>query len=245
MHIARRSQRYPRRVRNERTRLTYLIGRGVIGPLGRLIYHPRIEGRENVPSTGAAIIASNHLSTLDSIAIPVASPRPVHFLAKSSFFDGTGVSGWVSRTFFRAIGAVPVTRGAGQAALHALEQQRRLLSEGYAIALYPEGSRSPDGRLYRGRTGAAFLALETGTPVIPVGLIGTNQAMPRGARLPKLNQRITVRFGAPLDLSAHGPASSGAARRSATEAIMNAIHALSGQELANAFNAPVDAEAAS
>jgi 1-acyl-sn-glycerol-3-phosphate acyltransferase len=216
--------------------VTYAVGRFIIAPLGRLVYRPHVEGRANVPKTGPVIFASNHLSFLDSIAIPVAAPRPVHFLAKSSYFDGKGFSGWLSREFFTAIGAVPVQRGAGQAALDALGQQRRLLEEGKAVALYPEGTRSLDGRLYKGRTGVAFLALQTGAPVVPVGLVGTDKVMPVGAKLPSLRERVTVRFGKPIDVSHHGTAESGRARRLATDEIMAAIHALSGQELANAYN---------
>lgn len=215
---------------------TYAFGRYFVAPLGRLVYRPRVEGKANVPKTGPVIFASNHLSFIDSVAIPVAAPRPVHFLAKSSYFEGTGFSGWLTREFFLAIGAVPVQRGAGQAALDALDQQRKLLLEGNAVALYPEGTRSLDGRLYKGRTGVAFLALQTGAPVVPVGLIGTDRVMPVGAKLPSLRQRVTIRFGAPLDLSHHGPATSGRARRLATDEIMAAIHALSEQELANAYN---------
>ena len=215
---------------------TYALGRSLITPLARLVYRPRIEGRDNVPPTGAVIFASNHLSFIDSLAIPVAAPRPVHFLAKSTYFEGTGFRGWVSKTFFQAIGAIPVRRGAGQAALDALDLQRQLLEEGHAVALYPEGTRSTDGRLYKGRTGVAFLALQTGAPVVPVGLIGTDNVMPVGAKVPRIDQRITVRFGEPIDLSPHGPAASGRARRLATDEIMAAIHALSGQELAGTYN---------
>ncbi|MFK0401480.1 lysophospholipid acyltransferase family protein [Microbacterium sp. NPDC090225] len=214
----------------------YALGRSIISPLARLIYRPRVEGKENVPRTGAVIFASNHLSFIDSIAIPVAAPRPVHFLAKSSYFEGTGAKGWLSKTFFESIGAIPVRRGAGQAALDALDLQRQLLDEGLAVALYPEGTRSTDGRLYKGRTGVAFLALQTGAPVVPVGLIGTDKVMPVGAKIPTTKERITVRFGEPLDLAPHGPATSGRARRLATDEIMAAIHALSGQELAGAYN---------
>ena len=216
--------------------LTYGLGRTFVAPLARLVYRPIVEGRERVPRHGAVILASNHLSFIDSIAIPVAAPRPVHFLAKSSYFEGSGLSGWFTREFFAAIGAVPVQRGAGQAALDALDQQRALLEAGRAVALYPEGTRSLDGRLYRGRTGAAFLALQTGAPVVPVGLLGTAEVMPVGARMPSLRQRVTVRFGEPLDLSHHGAAESGRARRGATDEIMAAIHALTGQELAGAYN---------
>lgn len=216
----------------------YAVGRMVARPLARVIYRPRIEGRENVPMDGAVIFASNHLSFIDSMAIPIAAPRPVHFLAKSSYFEGTGLKGALSREFFTSVGAIPVRRGAGQAALDALDQQRRLLDDGLAVALYPEGTRSTDGRLYRGRTGVAFLALETGAPVVPVGLIGTDRVMPVGARMPSLKERVTVRFGAPIDVTTHGPATSGRARRQATDEIMAAIHALSGQELAGVYNEP-------
>lgn len=221
-----------------RAGFTYALGRAVIGPLARLIYRPRVEGRDLVPTDGPVIFASNHLSFIDSIAIPVAAPRPVHFLAKSSYFEGTGLGGAVKRSFFEAIGAIPVRRGAGQAALDALDQQRQLLEEGLTVALYPEGTRSTDGRLYKGRTGVAFLALQTGAPVVPVGLIGTDKVMPKGAKLPSMKERITVRFGAPIDVSVHGPATSGKARRLATDEIMAGIHALSGQELAGVYNEP-------
>ncbi|MFS0867996.1 lysophospholipid acyltransferase family protein [Microbacterium sp. 179-B 1A2 NHS] len=215
--------------------LYYLVRWG-IGPLARLIYRPRIEGSNNIPRTGPIILASNHLSFIDSFVLPMFAPRPVYFLAKSSYFEGTGIGGWFSRRFFRALGATPVRRGAGQAALDALDQQRRILQTGKAIALYPEGTRSLDGRLYRGRTGIAFLALETGAKVVPVGIVGTNDAMPVGAKWPRISPRVTIRYGSAIDLSHHGPASSGRARRLATDEIMSAIHALSGQELAHAYN---------
>lgn len=215
---------------------TYVLGRYVLAPLARLAYRPHIEGRANVPRTGPVIFASNHLSFIDSFVIPMCSPRHVQFLAKSAYFEGTGLKGWLSREFFTAVGASPVKRGAGQAALDALDQQRRMLEAGKSIALYPEGTRSLDGRLYKGRTGIAFLALQTGTPVVPVGLIGTNEIMPVGAKFPRLHPRVTIRFGEPIDVTAHGPATSGRARRHATDEIMAAIHALSGQELAGVYN---------
>jgi 1-acyl-sn-glycerol-3-phosphate acyltransferase len=215
---------------------TYFIGRWIVAPLARLVYRPRIEGAGHMPRKGPVILASNHLSFIDSFVIPMFAPRPVYFLAKSSYFDGKGIAGWLSRQFFTAIGATPVQRGAGQAALDALDQQRRILQSGRAIALYPEGTRSLDGRLYKGRTGVAFLALETGAKVVPVGLIGTNEAMPVGAKWPRFRPRVTIRYGEPLDLSHHGPASSGRARRHATDEIMSAIHALSEQELAGEYN---------
>ncbi|HET8779290.1 MAG TPA: lysophospholipid acyltransferase family protein, partial [Agromyces sp.] len=199
----------------------YRIVRGILRPLVHLVYRPTITGADRVPKHGPVIFASNHLSFVDSIVIPLAAPRPVQFLAKSHYFTGTGLSGWVSRTFFGAIGAVSVERGAGAQAQAALDQGRRILESGAAFALYPEGTRSLDGRLYRGRTGVAWLALETGATVVPVGLIGTEAIQPVGAKLPRVRP-VTVRFGSPLDLSRHGSASSGRARRAATDEIMAA-----------------------
>ena len=215
----------------------YLVGRAIIAPLARLLYRPRVVGRSNVPRRGAVILASNHLSFIDSVVIPLLAPRRVQFLAKSHYFTGRGLRGLINRWFFTAIGAVPVERGAGQAAQLALEQGKRLLDAGAAFALYPEGTRSLDGRLYKGRTGVAWLALTTGAPVVPVGLIGTDRLQPKGATMPRL-RRVTVAFGEPLDLSHHGPASSGRARRQATDEIMAAIQALTGQEEAGVYNEP-------
>jgi 1-acyl-sn-glycerol-3-phosphate acyltransferase len=215
----------------------YTFGRNVLAPLARIVYRPRVEGKDLIPEDGAVIFASNHLSFIDSIVIPIAAaPRPVHVLAKAEYFTGKGFKGWVSRTFFTAVGATPVERGVGQAAMDALDQQKEILASGAAIALHPEGTRSRDGRLYKGRTGVAYLALESGAPVVPIGLIGTDKVMPVGAKLPSLKERVVVKFGEPLDLTRHGAASSGKARRLATDEIMSAIHALSGQELAGAYN---------
>lgn len=213
----------------------YYFGRTVLNTTAKLLYRPKIIGRKNVPKRGPVILASNHLSFIDSIAIPISAPRRVQFLAKSDYFTGRGLKGWVSRTFFTSIGAVGVERGVGQAAQEALDQGRRILEGGNAFAIYPEGTRSLDGRLYRGRTGVAWLALTTGATVVPVGLIGTDELMPVGTTIPKFKP-VTVIFGEPIDVSHHGPASSGRARRKATDEIMTAIHALTGQELANAYN---------
>lgn len=213
----------------------YGLIRGILRPLVLLVYRPKILGSEHVPRSGPVIFASNHLSFVDSIVIPLAAPRPVQFLAKSHYFTGRGLKGWVSRTFFRAIGAVSVERGAGSQAQEALDQGRRILEAGNAFALYPEGTRSLDGRLYRGRTGVAWLALTTGATVVPVGLIGTEQIQPVGSSRPRIRP-VTVRFGPALDLAHHGAATSGRARRSATDEIMAAIHDLTGQELAGTYN---------
>jgi 1-acyl-sn-glycerol-3-phosphate acyltransferase len=213
----------------------YSLLRLTAAPFARAFYRPRVIGRGNVPKRGPVIIASNHLSFVDSIAIPMVAPRRVRFLAKSSYFDGTGGRGRLQRLFFSSVGAIPVVRGAGSAAQAALEQSRQIIESGDAFALYPEGTRSLDGRLYKGRTGAAWLALTTGAPVVPVGLTGTDEFLPVGAKIPR-RVRITVEFGKPLDLRHLGSADSGKARRLATDEIMSAIQALSGQELAGAYN---------
>lgn len=214
-----------------------LLGRALLAPLARLIFRPRVLGRSHVPRRGQVIIASNHLAFADSIVITLVAPRSVSFLAKASYFTGTGLRGALSRAFFTGVGAVPVVRGAGAAAQAALESGLQVLERGDAFSLYPEGTRSLDGRLYRGRTGVAWLALISGAPVVPVALTGTQDLQPVGSSRPRL-AKVTVEFGAPLDLSRHGSPDSGKARREATDEIMAAIHAMSGQELAGVYNEP-------
>ena len=221
--------------RTKRPGFVYFLGYGIMAPIARLVFRPTITGRDNIPRSGRVILASNHLSFIDSIVIPLVAPRRVQFLAKSTYFTGTGFTGFVSRTFFTSIGAVGVERGAGQAAQEALDAGRNILESDSAFAIYPEGTRSLDGRLYKGRTGVAWLALTTGAVVVPVGLIGTQEIQPVGAKFPRI-RKVTVTFGEPLDLSRHGSAESGKARRGATDEIMAAIHALSRQELAGRYN---------
>jgi 1-acyl-sn-glycerol-3-phosphate acyltransferase len=213
------------------------LSRIFLAPLARLIWRPRILGRRNVPKSGAVLLASNHLSFIDSVVITLVAPRSVSFLAKAEYFTGRGFRGWISRAFFTGIGAIPVVRGAGSAAQDALDSGLRVLEHGDAFAIYPEGTRSLDGRLYRGRTGVAWLALTSGAVVIPVALTGTQELQPVGARLPRIRP-VTVEFGAPLDLSSHGSADSGRARRRATDEVMAAIQRMSGQEFANTYNEP-------
>jgi len=213
----------------------YIFGHVVLTTIARLLYRPRVLGRKNVPKSGAVILASNHLAFIDSIVIPVTAPRRVQFLAKSHYFEGHGLTGRIQKAFFTAIGAVGVARGAGQAAQEALDQSKRILDTGSAFAVYPEGTRSQDGRLYKGRTGVAWLALTTGAPVVPVGLIGTDRLHPAGAIMPRL-RKVTVVFGEPIDVSSYGVATSGRARRLATDEIMAAIQQCSGQELAGVYN---------
>lgn len=213
------------------------LSRAFLAPLARLIFRPRITGRANVPKKGPVLIASNHLSFADSIVITLVAPRSVSFLAKADYFTKPGLRGWLLRVFFSGVGAIPVERGAGSAAQEALNDGRAVLERGEAFSIYPEGTRSLDGRLYKGRTGVAWLALTSGAPVIPVALTGTQNLQPVGSRIPRL-AKVTVEFGAPLDLRQHGPADSGRARRTATDEVMAAIQRMSGQEAANMYNEP-------
>ncbi|MFV0373000.1 lysophospholipid acyltransferase family protein [Microbacterium sp.] len=214
----------------------YLVGRALLRPLFRVLYRPRYAGREHVPSTGAVLLASNHLSALDTVMIPVAAPRPVQFLIKASYFTGTGLTGRVRRWFFTSIGGVPVHRAAGRDARAALTAGSDILRAGSVFAVFPEGTRSRDGKLHDGHGGAAWMARDTGATVVPVGLVGTGTARPF-AHLRRGQPRLEVRFGAPLDLSDLDGVADGKARREITERLMSAIAALSGQERSGHVNA--------
>jgi 1-acyl-sn-glycerol-3-phosphate acyltransferase len=194
----------------------------------------RVEGREHLPAHGPVIVASNHLSFIDSVVIRLAAPRRVVFLAKDEYFTGRGPRGRVVRWFFTAIGSVPVSRGQHRAAVGALDTARQVLAAGGVFGIYPEGTRSLDGRLYRGRTGVAWLALTTGATVVPVALTGTDRLQPVGARLPRPH-RVTVRFGAPLRFT--GDPAQARTRRAVTDEVMLAIGELSGQERADRYAA--------
>jgi 1-acyl-sn-glycerol-3-phosphate acyltransferase len=212
--------------------LFYVLARLVIRPLLRLLFRPHVRGRENVPLTGPVILASNHLSFIDSIAIPSMAPRKVAYLAKAEYFTGTGISGWFSRTLFSALGAQPVERETHRAAQAALDTALAVLKDGGAFGIYPEGTRSRDGRLARGKTGVAWLALTADCPVVPVAVAGTDKVQPIGARWPRPH-RISVTYGEPLTFPEHrGKAGNGRARREVTDRIMHAIADLSGQEKA-------------
>jgi len=211
------------------------VSRLTLGPVARGLFRAKIVGRRNVPKKGPVLLASNHLSFIDSVVITLFAPRPVSFLAKDSYFTGKGFKGFLSRTFFTSIGAIPVKRGAGQAAQDALDAGLSFLHEGEAFAVYPEGTRSRDGRLYRGKTGVAWLALNAGVPVIPVALKGTDKVQPIGSNGIR-PAKVSIEFGAPIDLSKHGKADSGRARRHATDEVMDAIAAMSGQERAGDYN---------
>jgi 1-acyl-sn-glycerol-3-phosphate acyltransferase len=222
----------------------FRVARRVIPPLFKAIWRPRVRGLEHVPATGAVILASNHLSFADSIVIPVVVPRKVVFLAKESYFTGTGIKGALVRAWFVGIDMLPVDRDDSKAAMDSLDTALEVLGRGDAFGIYPEGTRSRDGRLYRGRTGVAHLALTAGVPVVPVAVTGTEHLQPVGTRFPRL-VRVSVEFGPPLDFTGkYDGVPLGRARREATDDIIKAIAALSGQELAGVYNEPpAEAEA--
>ncbi|MGH3907284.1 MAG: lysophospholipid acyltransferase family protein [Pseudonocardiaceae bacterium] len=208
----------------------------LVRPLARLALRPSVYGAQFVPSSGPVILASNHRSFADSVVIPLVLPRRVTFLAKAEYFEGTGLSGWLSRRFFLAMGHVPVQRGQGRAAWGAVRVAQGVLARGGALAIYPEGTRSLDGRLYRGRLGVARLTLLTGAPVVPVALAGTERVQPVGSRIPRPHP-VTVRFGAPLEFSRYaGKERQVPVLRTITDEIVNAIRILSGQEYVNTYH---------
>ncbi|WP_249423944.1 lysophospholipid acyltransferase family protein [Nocardioides coralli] len=215
---------------------TYRVLHSIVPPVLRAVWRPTVTGLDLVPRTGPVILASNHLSFVDSVVIPCVVPRKVVFLAKSDYFTGTGVRGTVRRLWFEGIGMLPVDRDDSRAALASLDTALEVLGRGEAFGIYPEGTRSRDGRLYRGRTGVAHLALTAGCPVVPVGLQGTQDIQPVGSSRPRLAD-VTVRFGEPLDFTGRfDGVPSGRARREATDEIMAAIARLSGQEQAGTYN---------
>ena len=178
--------------------MLYASMHAVVPPLLKAIWRPVIHGLDNIPRTGPVILASNHLSFADSVVIPAIAPRKVVFLAKADYFTGTGVTGALQRAWFEGLGMLPVDRDDTKAALDSLDTALEVLARGEAFGIYPEGTRSRDGRLYRGRTGVAHLALTAGVPVVPVGLVGTQDLQPVGSRLPRL-VKVTVSFGRALD----------------------------------------------
>ena len=218
--------------------MVYVLARFVIRPLLWVLLRPRVTGRDDVPLDGPVILASNHLSFIDSIVIPIVAPRRVALLAKAEYFTGGGVSGWLTRTLFTALGAHPVERETHRAAQAALDTALGVLDSGLAFGIYPEGTRSRDGRLARGKTGVAWLALTADCPVVPVAVRGTDRVQPVDARWPRPH-RVAVSFGKPMTFPEHrGLAGKGKARREVTDAIMGEIAALSGQEKAGWGTSP-------
>jgi 1-acyl-sn-glycerol-3-phosphate acyltransferase len=219
----------------------------LLGPLLRLIWRPWIEGADNIPDDRPAILASNHLSFSDSFFLPLMAPRKVTFLAKSEYFTTPGLKGWFSRMFFSGVGQVPIDRDDRDASRAALRTGVKVLRSGNnLLGIYPEGTRSPDGRLYRGKTGVARLALEAGAVVIPCAMVNTDVIQPTGRRIPKLRPRPGVVVGKPLDFSRYeGMAGDRFVERSMTDEIMYELMQLSGQEYVDQYAAKVKADSGS
>jgi len=206
-----------------------------IGPLLKLVFRPQAENVEAVPLRGAAILASNHLSYSDWLFMPLAIPRRVTFVAKAEYFEGHGLKGWLQRTFFAGAGQVPIDRSSGRAAEGAMRTGLKILAQGELFGIYPEGTRSPDGRLHRGRTGVARMALESRVPVIPVAVVGSNIVAPPGKVFGRY-ARPVVRFGRRLDFSRYeGMESDRYILRAITDEIMYEIMELSGQEYVDKY----------
>src|SRR3712207_2428804 len=206
-----------------------------VGPFLHRVFRPWVTGKENVPKKGAAILASNHLSFIDSVILPVELDRRVSFLAKAEYFTGKGIKGWAVRSFMLATGQLPIDRSGGKASEAALNTGLSVLRRGELLGIYPEGTRSADGRLYRGRTGIARMVLEGHVPVIPVAMIDTEKAMPIGSRMPKI-RRIGIVVGKPLDFSRFaGLEGDRFILRSITDEIMYELAKLSGQEYVDVY----------
>jgi 1-acyl-sn-glycerol-3-phosphate acyltransferase len=214
----------------------YTLGRYTLGPAVRGLWRPWTDGLANIPSDGPAVLASNHLSVADSVFLPILAPREIAFLAKAEYFAGDGLRGRATAAFMRGIRQIPVERGNGRAALSALEIALAVLREGGLFGIYPEGTRSPDGKLHRGHTGIARIVLEAKVPVIPVAMINTDKVQPIGARLPRLGHAIGVRVGPALDYSAQadGPRNPKLLRE-ITDDIMAHIRRLSGQDYVDRY----------
>jgi 1-acyl-sn-glycerol-3-phosphate acyltransferase len=206
----------------------YTLSRVVAGPLLRLLWRPRITGLEYIPPAGGAILASNHLSIVDSIFLPLMLDRPLTFAAKSEYFTGRSAAQRLAGTYLRATNQLSVDRAQARAGQDMLEAALALLRRGQLFGIYPEGTRSPDGRLYRGRTGVAWLAMNSGLPVIPVAMIGSDRILPPGHAVPRLRQ-VSMRIGKPLTFEAYEGVAPGKARRAITDEVIQAIQDLSGQ----------------
>jgi 1-acyl-sn-glycerol-3-phosphate acyltransferase len=210
--------------------LQYRLSRALAGPFLYVLWRPKMIGAEHIPSSGGAILASNHLSIVDSIFLPLMVSRPVTFAAKSEYFTRTGLVDRLTGAYLRGTGQLPVDRAEARAAQDMLGSALALLRSGSLFGIYPEGTRSPDGRLYRGRTGVGWLALHARVPVIPVAMVGTDRVLPPGHRVPRFN-RIRIKIGEPLTFEAY-QGTGARERRAVTDEVMKAIQALSGQEYA-------------
>jgi 1-acyl-sn-glycerol-3-phosphate acyltransferase len=206
-----------------------------LGPFLKLVFRPQVTGSDHVPTRGPAILASNHLSYADWLFMPLTLSRRVTFVAKAEYFTTPGIKGWFQKKFFSGAGQVPIDRSGANAAEGALKAAKKLLTDGELFGIYPEGTRSHDGKLYRGKTGVARLALECRVPVIPVAVVGTDVVAPPGQTFGKLTRPI-VRFGKPLDFSRYeGMENDRYILRSITDEIMYEIMRLSGQEYVDMY----------
>jgi 1-acyl-sn-glycerol-3-phosphate acyltransferase len=212
--------------------LPYGTLRAFLTPFLMILFRPKVKGLRNVPATGPLIIASNHLSFSDSIFMPLVVPRKVTFLAKSEYFTSPGPKGLLKKLTFIALGQVPVDRSGGRRSEAALITGLQVLSEGKCLGIYPEGTRSPDGRLYKGRTGIARLAIESGAPIVPVAMFNTEKIQPTGQVIPNI-QRVGMTFGEPMYFD--GDSTDLAYLRVVTDQIMNRIQELSGQEYVDQY----------
>ncbi len=211
----------------------------VIGPIVKAIWRPWIVGRRNVPTEGAAILASNHLSFIDSVFLPLMIDRPMSFLAKSDYFTGKGPKGWATRMFMKGTGQIPIDRTGGKASEASLNTGLQVLGRGDLLGIYPEGTRSPDGKLYRGRTGIARMALEAHVPVVPVLMVDTDTMMPIGTTVPRI-VRVGIVIGEPLDFSRFaGMEGDRYILRSITDEIMVALQRLGEQEYEDVYASTV------
>jgi 1-acyl-sn-glycerol-3-phosphate acyltransferase len=222
--------------------LYWFLKRLALGPVLRVLYRPWVEGLENIPD-GPAILASNHLSFSDSFFLPLVVSRRITFVAKEEYFTGRGFKGWFSNRFFRGVGMIPMNRSGGSASDGAMTAGLAVLEAGGLFGIYPEGTRSPDGRLYRGRTGVARLALKAGVPVLPVAMVDTEKVQPPGRLVPKI-ARIGVKIGAPLDFSRYeGLEEDRFVLRSVTDELMYELMSLSGQEYVDMYASAAKAAA--
>jgi 1-acyl-sn-glycerol-3-phosphate acyltransferase len=223
----------------------WLMKHLIAGPLLKGIFRPWVIGLENVPAKGAVILASNHLSFIDSVFLPLVVDRHVSFLAKSDYFTRQGFKGWATKSFMTATGQIPIDRSGGKASEDSLITGLAVLARGEILGIYPEGTRSPDGKLYRGRTGVARMILEGHVPVVPVAMVDTEKIMPIGTRLPKVG-RIGIVIGKPLDFSRfEGMEGDRFILRSVTDEIMYRLHALSEQEYDDVYASSVKEKRAS
>lgn len=215
--------------------LYWVLKQIVVGPWLRVLYRPWTQGMDVVPENGSAIVVSNHLSFSDSFFLPLVCPRPITFLAKAEYFTGKGIKGLFSRLFFTGVGQVPIDRTSGRAAEAAINTGIRILRDGQLLGIYPEGTRTADGRLYRGKTGVARMALESQSPVIPVAMIGTYEIQPPGKVRPKI-RRVGIRFGDAMRFERYeGLESDRFVLRSVTDEIMYSLMELSGQEYVDIY----------